>query len=662
MKKLFYAFVIAATAFLGGCKEVTPEIVLPEGFDNTSLTMDYCEVNARGNNNYVIFLETQSEGETTRRASLDITAENVVDGVPVGTFSVTDGNMTAGSLAPVLTGSYYLRLTTANALSLIEDASLTIAQNEDGSFTFEAKITGNTNLLAEKEEGEEETAPERFVDVECKYVGTPALSGMKNGQFTEFDSYVCLVQYSETPVGDKTFAKWEFMNLSMNYYYYMATGQFYSNDLASFPIGAATYTIITPAEEGERGQERILPQGTFPIDFYGLNFNNVVLNAEIEYLDPTTGADLLAPAYDGNVTIKALGGGQYSVTTTAFNKYGAYKTTAELVSIVDNTQIKLTIPENGLYLDWQENIAGNHWVVTALDPDKEIMAELIVYGKNSTAEGLASGVYKITDNTNLESLDSKYEGVIVKGEVDANGYAKGSLLYDFKGNPTALIQEGDITITNNSGIYTIEFNFENQDGIYYYGGGSAPVVAEFPSQYNLTQASAIFVGAGGWFLDLTDPVKSNVGLTLRLLVITNEDATFADGLPVGTFNFDTTGAPGTVLAGYMDNSGAYYSLLISKDGKSLYALLMDGSVKIAADGSNYAIEVVCSDQTGNIHRGKYTGAVQCVDGSEPASAPKKAQSITDWSNFDKKPATLGAHLNISKEDVVKAHARKAGIK
>lgn len=661
MKKLFYAFVIAATALLGGCKEVTPEIVLPEDFDNTSLLMDYCEVNARGNNNYVIYFETLSAGETNRRVALDITAENAVEGVPVGTFSVADGSMAAGSLAPVLAGSYYLRLTEASVLSIIEEATLTIAQNEEGGFTFEAKITGNTNLLAEAEE--EETAPERFVDVECKYVGTPALSGMKNGQFTEFDSYVCIVQYSETSVGDKTYAEWEFMNLSMNYYYYMATGQFYSNDLASFPIGAATYSIITAAEEGERGQERILPLGTFPIDFYGLNFNNVVLNAEIEYIDPTTGADLLAPAYDGNVTIKALGGGQYSVTTTAFNKYGAYKTSTELVSIVDNTQIELTIPaENGLYLDWQENIAGNHWVVTALDPTNKIMAELIVYGKNSTEEGLASGVYKITDNTNLESLGSEYEGVIVKGEVDANGYANGSLLYDFTGNPIALIQEGDVTITNNSGVYTIEFNFEDQDGIYYYGGGSAPVVAEFPSQYNLTQASALFVGAGGWFLELTDPAKSGIGLTLRLLVITDEDATFADGLPEGTFNFDTTAAPGTVLAGLMDDNGAYYSLLVSKDGKSLYALLMDGSVKIAADGSNYAIEVVCSDQTGNIHRGNYTGAVQCVDGSEPASAPKKAQSITNWSNFDKKAATLGAHLNISKEDVVKAHARKAGIK
>lgn len=660
MKKLFYAFLFAATAILGGCNPIEEESKpLPEGFDNTSLEMNYCEVNARGNNNYVIYLETQTAGETSRRIVFNITAEEVSNGVPVGTFSVADGTVAEGTFTNILAGSYYLRLTDATVLTLIEDATLTIAQKEEGGYTFEAKIAGNYNLMEEVEEDQEQ---KKFVNVDCKYEGAPVLSGLTNGQYTEFDSYVCVVSYDEFKSGNKTYAQWDFMNLSLNYYYYMATGKLYNNDLATYPIGAATYTIITVAD-AERG-ERILPQGTFPFDAYNFGALNTALEAEVEYIDPVTGEEYADNVYDGSVAIKALGGGQYSITTTAFCQHGAFKTTAEQVLLIDYTQVELSIPEGAIFLDWQENTAGNRWVMTTIDPNNELLVEMHIYGKNATADGLASGVYKVSNSTNLESLDAGYEGVILMGDVDASGYnITGSNIYNYDGEIVALIQEGEVTITNNNaGGYAVEFNFEDQDDVYYYGGGSSSsVTISYPSEYNVTQAQAMFVGAGGWFIDLTDTTKSG-GLTLRVLIIDDEDITFADGLPIGRYRFDSNAAPGTVLAGYMDNSGAYYSMLISADGKSLYALLVDGTVSISANGSDYTVEIDCSDESGNIHRGSYTGAIQLVNmyDEEATAAPMKAQSVTEWSNFNKKAISLGAHLN--KENALKTYARKAELK
>lgn len=207
MKKLFYAFLFAATAILGGCNPIEEESKpLPEGFDNTSLEMNYCEVNARGNNNYVIYLETQTAGETSRRIVFNITAEEVSNGVPVGTFSVADGTMAEGTFTNILAGSYYLRLTDATVLTLIEDATLTIAQKEEGGYTFEAKIAGNYNLLEEVEEDQEQ---KKFVNVECKYEGAPVLSGLQNGQFKNVEG-VCLIAYDEFKEGKDIYAQWTF--------------------------------------------------------------------------------------------------------------------------------------------------------------------------------------------------------------------------------------------------------------------------------------------------------------------------------------------------------------------------------------------------------------------------------------------------------------------
>ena len=656
MKKLFYAFLFAATAILGGCNPIEEESKpLPEGFDNTSLEMNYCEVNARGENNYVIYLETQTAGETSRRIVFNITAEEVADGVPVGTFSVADGTVAAGTFTNVLAGSYYLRLTDSNILTLIEDATLTIAQKEEGGYTFEAKIAGNYNLLEEVEEDQEQ---KKFVNVECKFEGAPVLSGMQNGQFKEVAG-VCLIAYDEFKEGKNLYAQWTFEHYSINYYTYLTTKQFYSTDFVTYPLTVTSWIMLTKAD-GSRG-ERILPQGNFPIDAYSFGYENTAFLAMYEEIDPSTGETIEEDFYDGNVNIKALGGGQYSITTTAYGLYNAYNVTADLTAIIDNTQIELSIPEGGLFLDWQENTAGNRWVMTAIDPNNELLVEMHIYGKNATTDGLTSGVYKVSNSTNVSGLDSKYEGVILMGDVDADGYPVGSLIYNYDGDVVALIQDGEVTITNNNaGGYAVEFNFTDHASVYYYGGGSSSnVTVTYPSEYNVTKAQAMFVGAGGWFIDLTDPTKSG-GLTLRVLIIDDEDITFADGLPIGRYRFDTSAAPGTVLAGYMDNTGVYYSMLISADGKSVYALLEDGTVSVSANGSNYTIEIECSDESGNIHRGSYTGAVQLINMyDEAATAPMKAQSVTEWSNFNKKVVNLGAHLN---KENMKDQLRKVAIK
>lgn len=626
MKKLFYAFMIAAATLFGACTDAGSEITLPEGYDNTALVMTDAEVLSRGNNyaseggNYIVYLYDNS-GD--RRVAFEIKASDAVDNVPVGTFSIADGTMFAGSNDKgVFAGSHYLRLTASTAITLIEEATLTIAKNEDGTFSMNAKIAGAPNIALEE--------PSNFVDVECTYKGVPAHVGL-DGEFATIEPFIggnsstVFVYYSI----EDGYARWDFEIFDTNLYYVLAAQQ-----ILELPGYGMTFTMYTEIPDVEAGEVKPLPLGTFPVDSFSTGYLNTLIGTTaLSLLDPASGLieDIIL---DGALTIKANGQNSYIFNFSMFGQHDGYQMNFEgPISFSDYTEVELELA--GVSHDWQQNVNGDHWVVVLYDTTNTLMAELHIYGKtDDTTNGIPSGRYVVADSTNGSAAPSGAEGVIAMGKNDLSG----SVMYDIQtGEPFALIQGGEITINNKGDFnYSIDVNLTDQDNIIYFGSANYSAPTDFPSQYTLSAATATYLGDGGWNIDILDKTKLNgAGLVLRVLVITEPDATFADGLPTGTFQFDTTAAPGTVLAGYYDPSqGAYYSLLISADGRSLYAILSEGEVKISEANGQHTIEVDIADESGNKYIGTFSGTVSLKDNTA-ANAPKKAASIVDWSNYNK---------------------------
>ena len=642
MRKLFYAFMFAAVALLSGCtpNEPTPEISLDGNY--MGIEMNNCEVHYRGDfygdgkENYVVFFENVSaEGDVLRRVAFEVTPSQVSDEkVPVGTYSVTEGNMKAGVLNKgLLEGSYYLRRTESPFSMLIKNATLTITATDNG-YHMEANIDGDYDFSAEPEVDEdgEEKEPSKLVDVECRFDGKPVMSGLDvSGKFVDIAPYAYFVYYDEV----EGFAEWTFVAYDYNYYSALATGK-----IGQTPAYASQFIIYT--EIPEEGEAKILPLGKYPIDGFNTGYLETALGSAVGIID-ASGKELEDAAYNGTVTISALGEGQYSISTEMYGFYDAYAVNHEgAIYFNDATEVEMTLDStnselgsNGIYLDWQENVDGNHWIMTALDSRNKIMMELHIYPEANidVANGITSGTYTISD--------SKEPGTVAVGTISEDGTVAGSLLYNEKGEIFAVLVDGEITINNRGeGAYSVSFDFEDQDSIRYFGTGfCSNVIIARPSEYKLTAASAIFVGDGGWYVDLLDATKANgQGIMLRTLIVGDEDLTFADGIPCEKFRFDSTGNPGTAMAGaYIDGMGYYYSMVLAADGQSLYALLVGGEVEITKNGGEYTVNVNVSDDSGNIHRGIYTGAIQTIDGSEEASAaPAKVQSVVEWNNYNAK--------------------------
>ena len=716
MRKLFYAFLFAAVALIGGCTpdDNIPEVDLEGGYNG--FEMNDCEVYYRGDfygdgqDNYVVFFgHKDKEGEYTRRVAFEITPSEVSeDKVPLGTYSVSAGNMKPGNADQLLTGSYYIRDTESAFTMLIKDATLTISYNgEKKSYLMEASVGGDYNINVEEEETEdteegeesedeeeeeEVVEPDKIVDIECRFEGMPVMSGLDvSGKFVNITPFLYEVSYDEVEVASgKTMAEWTFAAYDLNCYMYTMYMMAYEygdkammEQFQNFQIPAygSYFVIYTEIPERENGEPLVLPMGRFQVDGFNTGYLGTALGATA--LVVTNGAEGLEEvedaAYDGLVTISPEGEGKYSITTTMYCFHDAYTINYNQdLKIYNQTEVELNLDEanaelgsNGMYLDWQEHIEGDHWIMTGTSgfvdniAGNETYIELHIYPeeKADPKKGLPSGTYTF-DKT-------KEPGTIAIGTVSDEGYVSGSVLYNAKGEVTSLLLSGELQVINNGdGLYSVVYNFEDQDSIYYYGRGYCSGVYEsYPSQYTLSKANAIFVGDGGWFLEFTDMTKySGLGITLRILVVGDSDIEFADGIPCEKFRFDSSGNPGTAMAGAYNGKGYYYSMVlapvvnekgqveIDKEGNIMMGvleLLTGGEVEITKDKTTYTANVKVSDSAGNIHRGIFTGTIPAIDGSEtedegedeggdeggegsePTAVKSLGESAFEWSNFNK---------------------------
>lgn len=640
MRKFFYTFLFAAAALLSSCgvDEPTPEIDLSDEYMGLEL-MNHLEVYYRGDfyndggNNFVVYVGQAEDKEGTsflRRAVFELNTTKVNEAnVPVGTFSIQNGDMMKGNADQFLVGSYYLRQTDSPFYMLMEEATLTIADNGDGTYAVEAKVSGNEDFTAEPEvdENGDLEEPEIFPDFEFKLTATPVMTGMNKATGPVQILPNCVLgEQTYAPVlsayydVEQGFAKWEFELIDFPYYYLLTQQQ-----LVDYHGSACVFTVYKQLT-GDEEFDKIIPTGNIIIDGANTGYLNTALGTQVVGYDFVDGQliEFGDSARDGSFNIKVEGDGVYTVSGIIYGTDNAYTfTTTAPIYFEDLTQVTMQLDPtdaengtNGLYIDYQENVAGNMWVLTGMDSRNGLILELkLAAGDEDTTNGVPSGTYTLEDGSLLPS----------------------SAIYDAEGAALG-ITDGSVTVENiGNGTYSVRFELIGEDTVKYFGSGMNTMVGvNYPSAYNLSVATGLFVGAGGWYIDLYDLTKlSGKGLAMRLLMITEETAAFADGLPAGTYTFSETGAPGTMLPGMFGGDGYYYSMLISADGRSLYALFAGGEVEVSRGGADYTFDVNISDTDGNIYRGVYAGPLQTQDASASA-APAKARRLEaiQWSNFE----------------------------
>lgn len=153
-----------------------------------------------------------------------------------------------------------------------------------------------------------------------------------------------------------------------------------------------------------------------------------------------------------------------------------------------------------------------------------------------------------------------------------------------------------------------------------------------------------FYGTGteNWMLyayTTTSINASTEGITLEFF------STLGSRTPVGTYTIseETLGAVGNQMPGYMDSEGyTYGTWFMNYDGTS-YAAAVSGNTTIAANGSNYDINITFKDCEGNTVKATYSGPMGIYEG-QLASASVQSSKRLGFGQGALQPKSKSARL------------------
>lgn len=643
MKK-FFAFLMAAAALMTGCGG---DDVPGKEDDKTSeeekfygLTLNDAEVLNRGDyyndgtNSYIVYLYKVENDAQTRIFAGEIITPEVNDGViPAGKYTIEEGNLVEGAIDPNMKGSFFVRNV-----------------EEDGYIMLATKGYLEVKHL--------ETAGE--YELTASFEGIDAFSGeakaLNEGRFTGAPRMIGLPASNNYDVFTVAGAQAEYLPMDG----YAAYDLILGNEGAftgEAPIQMAEFVIFSE----DLGVDA-LPQGTFPIDYYGvsseLGFQYV--NAQITV--DATNTQSVKEGRDGYVTIKAKGEGKYSIEAVTFFEDGATKLKYEgEVYLFEEgaaggrTEIALNVESAALV--W---LGDGIWQVQLLDSTlaqgQGVLLAIYAFGdENSTInDGLASGTYAFTD--------TQAAGTALAGYASNQGAggslaltADGQYYYDYLG-------DGQMDVVNNgNGTYTISVASGGKD--YYFtaeysgevevyddttGGGDSnaiPLAIESMEMY--------YLGIGEWIVYLTDPTcNQGMGASVMLDVILAEDATFEQGLATGTYTFADNYDPMTIFPGYVDDEGYLSgSMVLAVAQQGAYDYVDNGTMAVVNNGDGtYAVEFLVSGSK-YAWQGSYSGAATAEDETQQGVAPKKvapkaapAKAAKSTSNVMQKVVLPGATL------------------
>lgn len=617
MKK-FYAFMIAAAAFMVGCVAPAPTPTPDNGKDDGEdeayygLTLNDAQVLNRGDyygngtNSYIVTLNKMENGEPARIFVAEIVTPEVNDGIiPEGKYTVADGAMAEGSLDGLLTGSFFVRNTAEDGyIQLATDGFLEVKHIAEG-YQLTAEISGidaSTGESVSKAEGRFEGQP--------KMIGLPA-----SNNYTVYNPAVCQAVYE--PYGDGI-AFWTIILAD--------------NNLINGKYPARITQMVLVVEDN--GPE-VLPQGTFYVDNYlGGVMNTQLVNVNVLMESETS--EVEDYAVDGKLTIKANGEGNYTVEAVSFGELGAYKQSySGAVQLFDESVQEIEF--DAAQANFQGEYEGNTWwVLFLIDKQGDNLFQLYVNtpGDNTAAAGIPTGEYEVAGTMEPFTIDEGY--------VDEEGYANGSMILNMAQNQVKdLVTGGAAYITNNGdGTYSIEVEFvgyqgdtilgsyagavnivdDTEEGGGGQGGGDLSEIA-----LNIEAAEMYWYGNGQWVLYLVDPAINNgTGCAMQYFVV-SDAATLADGLPSGDYTVAETAEPNTIIAGFQDAEGYLNgSLALTANMQSYYDLVTGGNLTVENKGNDsYAFEFATGGAR-YLFTGAYDGAVDVYDGTQQAVAPLKA--------------------------------------
>ena len=203
-----------------------------------------------------------------------------------------------------------------------------------------------------------------------------------------------------------------------------------------------------------------------------------------------------------------------------------------------------------------------------------------------------------------------------------------------------LVRGGEINVVNNGdGTYEIDVDYYTYFNIPYSTDytGAVELVDKSQEQggdeegyaLNIDVAQFIYSGGGTWMACLIDTAMDAMCV---LEVYCDEENTFEDGVPAGTYTVAETCAPFTIGAGALDESYNYDggSCVANAEFTKLYDVILGGEMVI---GENYATEVAFEGLMSN-WSGSFAGEAVVVDGTAAAPAVAAKAPLKVAAKFD----------------------------
>ena len=302
-----------------------------------------------------------------------------------------------------------------------------------------------------------------------------------------------------------------------------------------------------------------------------------------------------------------------------------------------------------VYLGADEN--GANWWVFEYDVNESYYVDFYLLTNTSFEEGIPSGKYPFAM--------TGAAGTAVPSYSTSQGYS-GSMLVFWdaeaeSGYIADLFLGGEVNVVkNDDGTYSLDaiyYSYYNipsvasyEGEVYFYDQTASEGGDEEGYELNIDVAQFVYAGGGTWLAYLVDAANDAMCV---LDVYCDEENTFEDGLPAGTYTVADTYAPFTIGAGALDASYNYDggSCVTDAAFTKLYDVILGGEMVV---GENYATEVAFEGMMYN-WSGSFAGEAMVVDGTAvaPAKAAAKLQ-VKSTPKFSKETKEVAFKRNIAR--------------
>ena len=302
-----------------------------------------------------------------------------------------------------------------------------------------------------------------------------------------------------------------------------------------------------------------------------------------------------------------------------------------------------------VYLGADEN--GTNWWVFEYDVNESYYVDFYLLTDTSFEEGIPSGKYPFAM--------TGAAGTAVPSYSTSQGYS-GSMLVFWdaeaeSGYIADLFLGGEVNVVkNDDGTYSLDaiyYSYYNipsvasyEGEVYFYDQTASGGGDEEGYELNIDVAQFVYAGGGTWLAYLVDAANDAMCV---LDVYCDEENTFEDGLPAGTYTVADTYAPFTIGAGALDASYNYDggSCVTDAAFTKLYDVILGGEMVV---GENYATEVAFEGLMYN-WSGSFAGEAMVVDGTAvaPAKAAAKLQ-VKSTPKFSKETKEVAFKRNIAR--------------